>query len=48
MREREEDQLKEEVRYMFKRVVCKICLEKEVEVLFLFCYYFVLCQDCKE
>lgn len=48
MREREEDQLKEEVRYMFKRVVCKICLEKEVEVLFLPCYHLVSCQDCKE
>lgn len=48
MREREEDQLEEEVRYMFKRVVCKICLEKEVEVLFLFCNYFVLCQGCKK
>lgn len=48
MREREEDQLEEEVRYKLKFVVCKICLEKEVEVLFLFCNYFVLCQGCKE
>lgn len=48
MREREEDQLEEEVRYMFKRVVCKICLEKEVEVLFLPCNHLVSCQGCKK
>lgn len=48
MKERKEDQLEEEVRYMFKRVVCKICLEKEVEVLFLPCYHLVSCQGCKK
>lgn len=48
MREREEDQLEEEVRYMFKRVVCKICLDKEVEVLFLPCNHLVSCQGCKK
>lgn len=48
MREREEDQLEEEVRYMIKRVVCKVCFEKEVEVLFLPCYHLVSCQGCKE
>lgn len=48
MREREEDQLEEEVCYMLRRVMCKICLEKEVEVLFLPCNHFVSCQGCKE
>lgn len=48
MKEREEDQLEEEVRYMLKRVMCKICLEKEVEVLFLPCKHLVSCQSCKE
>lgn len=48
MREREEDQLEEEVRYMLKRVVCKVCFAKEVEVLFLPCNHLVSCQGCKE
>lgn len=48
MREREGDQLGEEVCYKLKRIVCKICLEKEVEVLFLPCNHLVSCQGCKE
>lgn len=48
MREREEDQLEEEVCYMLRRVMCKICLEKEVEVLFLPCNHLVSCQSCNE
>lgn len=48
MKERKEDQLGEEVCYKLKRVVCKICFEKEVEVLFLPCYHLVSCQGCKE
>lgn len=48
MKEREEDQLEEEVRRKLQRVVCKICLEKEVEVLFLPCNHLVSCQGCKE
>lgn len=48
MKERKEDRLGEVVCYKLQRVVCKICLDKEVEVLFLPCYHLVSCQDCKE
>lgn len=48
MKERKEDQFKEEVCYKLQRVVCKICFEKEVEVLFLPCYHLVSCQGCKK
>lgn len=48
MKEQKEDQFKEEVCYKLQRVVCKICFEKEVEVLFLPCYHLVSCQGCKK
>lgn len=48
MKERKEDQLGEEVCYKLQRVVCKVCFEKEVEVLFLPCNHLVSCQGCKE